>query len=160
MTRILLLLSTIIVAACATPLKPNQVSVEFDTEPPLAVLYGSDGTAWGTAPQTRVWTFNTAEGAKIGSTVSVTAMWPSGAKKTQSIRLTASVQNGTFKISRPMDAPGLAQDLEYVRRIKDREDANSAAMIQAFQKGWESNKKKSVTCTHSLLGTSSTCSED
>jgi hypothetical protein len=74
MTRILLLISTIIVTACATPLNPNQVSVEFDTEPPLAVLYGSDGTAWGTAPKTRVWTFNTAESARIGSTVSITAI--------------------------------------------------------------------------------------
>ena len=158
LTKALMVVSAILVAACATPLKPNQVSVVFDTEPPLAILYGSDGTAWGSAPQTRVWTFKSIEGAKAGATVSVTAVWPSGAKKTQNIRLSGSVQEGAFKISRPIDAPGLAQDLEYVRRIRNQEAAQDAANAAMIRQAFESNKKRSATCTN--FGTITHCSED
>lgn len=164
MTRILALTSTILLAACATALKPNQVSVEFYTEPPQAFLFGSDGSAWGIAPQTRVWTFNSIEEAKRGGTYSVTAKWVSGAERTDNIRLSTSVQKGTYTLSRPIDAPGLDQDLEYVAYRRNQGNQDAALMIQSFQKGLEkgleNNKKKSVTCTHYPFGTTTTCTED
>jgi len=107
--------AVLVVSGCATTLRPNQVEVTFSSEPPGALLYdstpgASNGVAWGVAPQTRVWTFPPQQ-MRDGGKISVTAVWPSGAKKTDIITLTPKVRRGEWKLSRPMDAPGLERDL-------------------------------------------------
>lgn len=92
---------------CATPLAPNQVAVCFETIPTGALLYGGNGEAWGQAPKTRVFTL-----AERGTgTARVTAVWPSGAKITDSVIMNTYTREMTKTLSRPMNAPGLDRDL-------------------------------------------------
>ena len=96
------------ISGCATPLAANQVQVEFKSTPPGALIYGPDGVAWGVAPQSRVWTFPNAQTPSI---VEVTAVWRSGARKTDRIDLRKGPQLGEWTFSRPLNAPNLNLDL-------------------------------------------------
>lgn len=100
---------TVVVTGCATSLAPNQVSITYETQPPGAMLYDAiSGTAWGQSPQTRIYTLKLPGQDAVAT---VTAVWGSGAKKTDKVRITTSVQRGTYTLSRPVDAPGLDRDL-------------------------------------------------
>lgn len=123
---------------CAS-IPANQAHTTFYTQPPGALLYEGD-TAWGMAPQKRIYTLTTGQTVIVSRPI--TAVWPSGAKVTTQVRMNPGVaQQYTF--SRPLDAPGLDKDMAFANQLQQtaiaqqRADAASsmatAAIIKATQ---------------------------
>ncbi|PXX42894.1 hypothetical protein [Aquitalea magnusonii] len=131
-----LLRSTIIIAtitslsACAA-MQGNQVSLTVKTEPPGAMLYEGNH-ALGMAPQTL--NYNGDPSKNIINTSKVTAIWPSGAQNSQSFNLPMHQGSFSATISRPKNAPGLANDLANADRVAAAEDrkARNAMTCQSY----------------------------
>lgn len=118
-------------AGCATPLKPNQIKVDINSEPPGAMIYDGD-KAWGTTPISFVLSANESElRAGYKETSKVYAMWPSGAKSRNGIRIYLGQGAQQFTFSRPSDAPGLGIDLAYAAQLRQIAASESAAFWQS-----------------------------
>ena len=146
---------------CATPLKPNQVRVSFNSEPPGAMIYNGD-KAWGTAPVELVLTASEgAVRAGYSDQNDMYAMWPSGAKSRKGVRIQVGQGSRQFTFSRPSDAPGLDKDLAYaaqLRQIQAAEEQASAASSAAFWQMYNSMQPKSPTYTDcTKFGSSISC---
>lgn len=103
------ILASVLLTSCATSLEPNQVRVRIESMPKGAVIY-SGNKSMGESP-TYV-TYNASEQAvRSGFIISdVYAVWPSGAKATERLRINLGQGTQEFVISRPADAPGLEID--------------------------------------------------
>lgn len=118
---------TALLVGCSS-LEPNEMRLTINTEPAGAMLYDEGGTSWGMAPQSLRYT------ASVGSSFvyprPITAVWPSGARKTYSGSLKAG-EAWEITISRPIDAPGMSIDMAHAARIQSikaqKEAADSAA---------------------------------
>lgn len=111
----------LMVANCATPVGPNQTELTFVTVPHGAMLYEGQ-TAWGMAPQKKV--FNSRNGGTTTGTV--TAIWSSGARMTQTFNVTLGTRQ-IATMSRPPNAPGMDKDLAFAEQLRHREEARHAA---------------------------------
>jgi hypothetical protein len=121
MMRTVLFFCVLALAGCATPLQPNQTQLTFLSEPPGAMFYEGE-TAWGVAPQVRIYTSYNG----TTKTNAVTAIWSSGARKTMTFNFTlGEKQIATF--SRPPNAPGLNIDLAFAERLRQGDEASRAA---------------------------------
>lgn len=163
MFRVILksVLVCVVLAGCATPLKPNQVRITYDANPPGAMIYEGE-KAWGTAPVTLIVTANdTAMRAGYAELRNMFAMWPSGAKSPRGVRVGLGRGDQQFVFSRPSDAPGLDKDLAYaaqLRQIQAAEEQASAASSAAFWQMYNSMQPKSPTYTDCMkIGSSVSC---
>lgn len=150
-----------LISGCATPLKPNQVRITFNSEPPGAMIYDGE-KAWGNAPVTLVLTASeNAMRAGYSEQNSVYAMWPSGAKSRKGVRIHVGKGSQQFTFSRPSDAPGLDKDLAYaaqLRQIRASEEQASAASSAAFWQMYNAMQPKSPTYTDcTKFGSSVSC---
>ena len=118
----LIALMSLFIMGCGS-IDPDKARVTIHTSPEGAMLYEGD-VAWGIAPQTRIY-----QGAKGATTVkmrTITAIWPSGARKNFSSRIELGGEWETT-ISRPSDAPGLNIDLSHAAKIRAAEAQRQAA---------------------------------
>lgn len=154
-------LSAFLLVGCATPLKPNQVRVTFNSEPPGAMIYDGE-KAWGTAPVVLVLTASeSAMRVGYADQNNMYAMWPSGAKSRKGVRIHVGQGSRQFAFSRPSDVPGLDKDLAYaaqLRQIKASEQQANAASDAAFWQMYNAMQPKSPTYTDcTTIGSSVSC---
>lgn len=104
------ILASVLLTSCATSLEPNQVRVRIESMPKGALIY-SGNKSMGESPVSVI--YNASEQAvRSGFVISdVYAVWPSGAKATERLRINIGQGTQEFVISRPADAPGLEIDL-------------------------------------------------
>lgn len=104
------ILASVLLTSCATSLEPNQVRVRIESMPEGALIY-SGNKSMGKSPANV--TYNASEQAvRSGFIITdVYAVWPSGAKATERLRINIGQGRQEFVISRPADAPGLEIDL-------------------------------------------------
>lgn len=138
--------------SCATPIGPNQSQLTYISVPPGAMLY-ENNTAWGMAPQTKIYTSLDGKTATKG----VTAVWPSGAKSTQFFNVKLGTRQ-TATMSRPPNAPGMDRDLAFAEQLRLNQEtkraANDAALAAAIQKAFPppAATPPPVICTSSNIG--------
>lgn len=160
-TVIISVFACIILVGCATSLKPNQVLITFNSEPPGAMIYDGE-KAWGIAPIKLVFSANEyVMRAGYADQNGFYAMWPSGAKSKKGGRVNVGQGSQQFTFSRPSDAPGLDKDLTYaaqLRQIEASEEQASAASSAAFWQMYNSMQLKSPSYTDcTKFGSSVSC---
>lgn len=154
-TYALIFYSSILLSACSTT-NPNTLAVTIYTQPEGAILY-EGSNALGMAPRQVGYqlTPNHKQSGVVNAS-SITAVWPSGAKETVSMQYQLNIGlSQYFTISRPMDAPGLEQDLAHAANLqarsansKSNSDAGTALMllnsaVEGFNSGYNKPSNKS-----------------
>lgn len=150
MMKIALLCCLLALAGCATPLQPNQIEITFLSQPPGAMFYEGQ-TAWGVAPQTKVYTFYNG----INRITAITAIWSSGARYTSEVTGKLG-ERGSVTFSRPPNAPGLNIDLAFAETLRQNEEASRAAGSAAIADVIRSSQQKKdpviTNCTTTKFG--------
>lgn len=161
----------VLLSACSTT-NPNLLAVSIYSQPEGAILY-QESTALGMAPRRLNYQLTPAEKqAGEVNAKTITAIWPSGAKETIKPKyyLTTGL-NQYFTISRPMDAPGLEQDLTHATNLqaqranaKSNSGAETTLMllnsaVEGFNSGYNKPRNKSyptqsneIRCTSQKIG--------
>jgi hypothetical protein len=103
-----------LLGACAgTP--PKKAMLTYESVPDGAQIYEGDKSL-GTVPVTRTYDIDGTSGTI--TTPDVRAVWPSGAQTTYFTILPVG-SDRVAKLERPVDAPGLQQDLEHAKQVAD-----------------------------------------
>lgn len=166
MKFILSIVAAAVLGGCATPIDPNQMTLEIIANPPGAMIY-EDGRVLGQAPAFIPYIITPA--ARQVGTIKprpITVVWPSGAKATASPgMLLAKGQRQHFIFSRPIDAPGLDKDLQYAAQLKqihyagqqaEAAERQAAAAESAAMNAYLLNSTPTTT-TCKTLGSKTTC---
>ena len=130
----------------------NQAYTTFYSQPPGAMLYEGN-TAWGLAPQTRIFTTNPGQSAITSAPI--TAIWASGARVTTPVSMTPGIEQA-FTFSRPPNAPGLDKDLALANQMQQNQiaqeqaDAQNAAAFAAAMKASQLAPPVMTNCTTAL----------
>lgn len=163
----IVLVFLLLLAGCATPAKApqlaaNQIRVDHYSQPNGAIIY-MNNTAIGTTPFSLVYTGNSLLTSEGTGNLSLTAVWPSGAKATQVVRVNIRQQQHiSVVLSRPVDAPRLDIDMANAAQIQARVDAAKAqadartdAMWQALGNSAANMGSRRINCT--TIGPTTSC---
>jgi uncharacterized protein YceK len=157
MSRSIYLVFVVLLNAGCGTLERNQIQITLKSEPSGAMIYEGE-KAWGVTPLTL--NFNFTEQALLNGYAdhAISAVWPSGARKDQTIRFRMDV--GTYQhyvFSRPSNVPGLDTDFANAARLQQagqQSQANQMLMYQMF----ESMAPKSPTYTNcNVFGSNINC---
>lgn len=145
------MLIALIVTGCATQLKSNQAKVDFNSNPPGAIISTENGN-FGHAPATLIWTLNNGQATAVSEPV--TATWVSGATSTIRINLTAG-KAGAYTINRPQGVAGLDADIQWAinlqqasQRKREADAAALAATLKNYNDNWERNNRQPTPTTN------------
>jgi hypothetical protein len=128
-----LFLVVVLQASCTTVIPPNQSNLELKTEPTGAMVYQTqDGSAWGMAPQLRIFTLSPSALQSGVVSIQITAIWPSGAQKTETVKWSTNFRTAHYTVSRPVNVPGLNIDLAHALQIQARDAAEKASADAAY----------------------------
>lgn len=140
-----------LLAACSTT-NPNVLAVTVYSQPEGAMLYEAS-KALGMTPYRLNYQLTPAlKQAGIVNAKPITAVWPSGARETYSMKYQLSTGlNQYYTISRPQDAPGLEQDLAHAANLQAHRastnansDAEAALMLfNSLLEGYNSGSSES-----------------
>lgn len=110
-----------LLGACAgTP--PTRAMLTYESVPDGAEIF-EGSQSLGTVPVTRTYDSDGKSGDI--TTPDVRAVWPSGAQTTYFTKLPVG-SDRVAKLERPMDAPGLQQDLEHAKQVADARKQDAA----------------------------------
>jgi hypothetical protein len=111
----LLVLTASLLCACAAGPAPRKAMLTYESVPDGAQIFEGD-KALGTVPVTRTYESDGTSGTI--TTPDVRAVWPSGAQTSYFTQLPVG-SDRVAKLERPVDAPGLQQDLEHAKQVAD-----------------------------------------
>ena len=114
-TLTLLVLAASLLCACAAGPQSRKAMLTYQSVPDGAQIFEGD-KALGTVPVTRTYESDGTSGTI--TTPDVRAVWPSGAQ-TSYFTLLPVGSDRVAKLERPVDAPGLQQDLEHAKQVAD-----------------------------------------
>ena len=123
----LIITATLVLGGCATPLGPNETRIDIKSNPPGATI-SADGNS-KLAPAIYQITTPSARETSL-----ITVTWISGATTSKKLTFDKPGQY-EYTFQRPVDAPGLQQDVAYAIHLDGGSTSKSSSGSSAYEFG-------------------------
>jgi len=151
MRATLLALTAALFAAGCQTIPPNTLELVVESSPPAAAAFAPSGKLLGVTPFKLYYPLTRADIAAdrvYGGTLTV--IWKSGARATTNtdVRLNGLTSaTVTFRVERPMNAPGVLEDIQFAENRQRQSDAETAAAIAAISSAFAVGRQNAPSPT-------------